>query len=204
MNVTKKATQNTIEHIKKRYHEYRHTENIDEKGSFFSQTCMLICRPTPSYAASSRDEIVGYLKDAQQGKVLTEDRLKSSAGPATISKEIKSKRRRGVYTIRPLQDSEFDFGDETTTAPVGMTPVEMRTKATDEGWIGMRVDLWDQGGEAGLLVKVHYWWRCEERPKTQHEPFQSRGGDWMQCLHDIVYIGPKDGTEGSQCHETLE
>lgn len=54
----------------------------------------------------------------------------------------------------------------------------------------MRVDLWDSDPKA-LLVKVQYWWRVE-------------GGEWLQILHDILYIGPRDGTEGSSRDKILE
>ena len=67
----------------------------------------------------------------------------------------------------------------------------------------MRVDLWDEGGEEdGLLVKVQYWWRFEEIPEHERGDEQAMG--WRQCLHDIMYLGPKDGTEGEDGLEVLE
>ena len=53
----------------------------------------------------------------------------------------------------------------------------------------MRVDLWSDGSvdehgkRESLLVKVNYWWKKKD-------------GVWLQILHDIVYMGPRDGTEG--------
>ena len=70
--------------------------------------------------------------------------------------------------------------------------VEMRARAEgEEGWEGLRVGLWDEiegDGEeerAERMVIVNYWWR-RERP-------EGKDGEekWVQCLHDIVFLGSK-------------
>jgi hypothetical protein len=69
----------------------------------------------------------------------------------------------------------------------------------------MRVDLWDEGGEdEGLLVKVQYWFRLEETLERQRVMGDDGWMGWKQCLHDITYLGPKDGTEGQEGLEILE
>ncbi|KAL7934344.1 hypothetical protein V8C35DRAFT_40108 [Trichoderma chlorosporum] len=166
-----------IDHLKHLYAAYRRTKDIKLKGNYFSPTCLQVCRPQPSYAARDRETIVGYL-------LATADK---GASLATESSNNQSKK--GYYTIRPLRKDEFDFGTDEQVAPAGFTKAsELMQKAEAEEWVGMRVDLWDvvEGKESeGMLVKVHYWWRKEEH-------------GWIQILHDILYIGPKDGTEGSE------
>ncbi|KDN67973.1 hypothetical protein CSUB01_08121 [Colletotrichum sublineola] len=159
------------------YRSYRHTSDIDAKGAFFSSSCYQICRPNPSFAARDRDTIVGYLHD-HAPKTTT----------ATGAKEMPD--RKGFYTIRPLRDDEYEFGTDEHVAPAGFGAAEeVRSKALREGWVGMRVDLWDEVAEGqaeqenSLLVKVQYWWRKED-------------DIWIQIFHDIMYMGPRDGTEG--------
>lgn len=206
------ASSDLIAHIKHCYHAYRHTIDLDRKGLFFSPTCLQICRPTPSYAATTRKEIVQYLIDAQQGNVPVE----TSASPPTEASgnsevtntrtEFRSKAKgRDVYTIRPLKLSEYDFGVDDITAPIGLTVEELERIAKQEKWIGMRVDLWNEGGdEGGLLVKVQYWWRQEKVPDSEQIIDGAPELGWRQCLHDIMYLGPKDGTEGGDGQEILE
>lgn len=199
-----------ITHIKHLYHTYRHTSDIDRKGLFFSKTCLQICRPTPSYAATTRDEIVQYLKDAQKGRVPVES--SSSVGDEkpetlkdTVEKEVTKTKGRDAYTIRALNPSEFEFGKPEHTAPVGLTVEELEELARREEWIGMRVDLWqERGQENSLLVKVQYWWRREKVPEDEQIEGESGGFGWRQCLHDIMYLGPKDGTEGEEGLEVRE
>ncbi|KAF1846557.1 uncharacterized protein K460DRAFT_367316 [Cucurbitaria berberidis CBS 394.84] len=200
-----------VAHIKYCYQAYRHTADLDRKGLFFSPTCLQICRPTPSYAATTRDQIVQYLKDAQEGNVPVETPLSSATEILDISetheqRESRTKAKsRGVYTIRPLQPSEYEFSTDDVTAPVGLIPAEIKHTAEQEKWIGMRVDLWNEGGdEGGLLVKVQYWWRLEEIADTERVMDDAKGPGWRQCLHDIMYLGPKDGTEGHHGQEVLE
>jgi len=91
----------------------------------------------------------------------------------------------GYYTIRPLRDDEFEFSTDEIVAAAGFeTAHQLKQKAQTESWVGMRVDLWSDDNP-GMLVKVQYWWRRE-------------AGTWMQILHDIMYLGPRDGTEGSE------
>lgn len=153
---------------------------------------MQICRSNPSFAATSRDQIVQYLEDAEKGKI-----------PTSHANETNTAEVKGVYTIRPLLSAEFEFSTPDVTAPVGLKPEQLERKARDEGWVGMRVDLWDQQ-KSGMLVKVRYWWR-EEGIVPGEEMEGDRGGrGWRQCLHDIVYLGMRDGSEGGEGSEILE
>ncbi|KAF3034049.1 hypothetical protein E8E12_002033 [Didymella heteroderae] len=194
--------QDLEQHLKILYHTYRHTPDIDAKSLFFSPTCLQICRPTPSYSATSRSQIVRHLKDAQAGKVpLTQSTASDS--PASLSKDEIVAADTGRYTIRPLRSSEHSFGDGVATAAVGLTPADLQAIAEAQGWIGMRVDLWDERSGDTLLVKVQYWWRLEA---AGHETDLGEEGDgkvWRQCLHDIMYLGPRDSTEGEMGLEIM-
>ncbi|KAF2129337.1 hypothetical protein P153DRAFT_366743 [Dothidotthia symphoricarpi CBS 119687] len=202
----------TITHIKSLYHIYRHTADLDRKGLFFSQSCMQICRPTPSYAATTRGEIVQYLKDAQRGVVPVHNFSTASVDTSDplvedVGSEVSNATEKGrsVYTIRPLRASEHEFSTNAVTAPTGLTPDELESKAMKEGWVGMRVDLWDEGGAGeGILVKVQYWWRKEHVENGEEAEGDVDGYCWRHCLHDIMYLGPKDGTEGVENLEVLE
>lgn len=192
---------------------------------------MQICRPIPSYAATSRAGIVKYLKDAQVVDVPVADTSKqlkdinkANEKDTTIkrkpvanvqqeaeenelpqSSNIGKPKSRGVYTIRPLHAAEHEFSINTITAPVGLTPAQLLQKSKDEGWIGMRVDLWTEGApDEGLLVKVQYWWRKEAIKSGETIDGDEKGKGWRQCLHDIMYLGPKDGSEGEEGLEVLE
>lgn len=166
--------------LKQLYSAYRHTSDISSKGNFFSSTCLQICRPQPSFAARDRETIVQYLREA------------SGQGADTSSSTIEEKdklSKKSYYTIRPIREEEFEFGTDDQVKPAGFaTADDLKQKAKTEEWIGMRVDLWDEEGKdgsEGRLVKVQYWWRKEEQ-------------GWIQICHDIMFIGPRDGTEGSQ------
>lgn len=180
-------------HIKRLYHNYRHTTDPDRRGLFFSPNCLQVCRPTPSYAATSRTEIVQYLKYAQQGNV-----------PGVDKTQEEQPQGRDVYTIHPLRPPEFEFGTDELIAPAGLTTKDLEKKAEEEEWVGMRVDLWNEGEGGGLLVKVQYWWRLENVASSIREDKEDQGQDWTQCLHDIMYLGPKDGTQGEAGLEILE
>lgn len=188
--------QDIEQHIKALYHTYRHTSSPSSKGLFFSSTCLQICHPTPSYSATSRSQITQYLEDAQQGKVPLETNIDSDSQPGPL-KEKPLTGNASYYTIRPLLPSEHTFGTAVATATIGLTPAALAASAEAEGWIGMRVDMWDEGSEEGLLVKVQYWWRLEA------ERDEEDGKVWRQCLHDIMYLGPRDGTEGTEGVEVL-
>ncbi|KAK2775852.1 hypothetical protein CKAH01_12661 [Colletotrichum kahawae] len=165
-------------HLKELYASYRHTKNIDVKGAFFSPSCYQICRPKPSFAARDRETIVRYLHE-------TAPKKSSLAEGNTDTPKSK-----GYYTIRTLTDTEFEFGTDEHVIPAGFSSAEdVCTKARSEGWVGMRVDLWDEpivaiDKDDSLMVKVQYWWRKE-------------GDEWLQIFHDIVYLGPKDGSQGT-------
>ena len=106
--------------------------------------------------------------------------------------------------MRPLRPGEFGFGSDDITAPVGLTVEQMKSRAIQEGWVGMRVNLWDEGREEGLLVKVQYWWRLRETANNKRLAGDHSGTDWDQCLHDIMFLGPKDGTENEEELELQE
>lgn len=204
-------TADTIAHLKQAYHKYRHTKDIDRKGAFFSPHCMQVCRPIPPYAATTREEIVQYLHDAQQGNIPAKEQPPSSIDALDDSnaqghrpESPKSTKDRNLYTIRPLSPSEFEFGTDEITAPIGSTVEQLKKKAVDEKWVGMRVDLWDEGTEGGLLVKVQYWWRFEEILDGERVMDEKQAMGWRQCLHDIMYLGPKDGTQGAETLEVRE
>lgn len=168
-------------HLKSLYAAYRRTKDIDAKAAFFSPACYQICRPKPSFAARNRETIVRYLHETAP---------KNDAADTTP-------RMKGYYTIRPMEVEEFEFGTDEHVLPAAFDSSEkVKEKADEEGWVGMRVDLWSElvderaQEDDSLLVKVQYWWRKED-------------GEWTQIFHDIVYMGPKDGTQGSQ-GEVLE
>lgn len=195
--VTDAISPEILLHIKQLYHDYRHTTDLERKGLFFSPQCLQICRPTPSYAATSREEIVQYLREAQNGNVPL-----STDGDIIGALKGEDSPRRSVYTIRPLQNIEVEFGTNVTTTPIGKTVEELKDMAKLENWVGMRVDLWDEGAaDEGLLVKVQYWWRLEQVCGSEQVTEIHR--EWRQCLHDILYIGSRDGTEGKLGLEIL-
>ena len=197
-------TTDTVAHLKQIYHAYRHTTDTDSKAVFFSPHCMQVCRPIPSYAATTRQEIVRYLRDAQQGDVPTKEQSTSSIeisdnlnAEGRKPESEKSTKARNLYTIRLLSPSEFEFGTDEITKPIGLTTEQLKQRAVDEKWVGMRVDLWDEGMESGLLVKVQYWWRLEVIPDGERVMDEKQAMGWRQCLHDIMYLGPKDGSQGA-------
>jgi hypothetical protein len=157
--------------IKSRYTAYYHAADPDAKGLFYSADCMQICRPNPSYAAKDAATIVRYLQESRKNG--------QSMNNASDGSETGA-------TIRPLRDDEFVFESDEVVAPIGKTSAELRQKAEKEGWVGNRVDLWSSvPGGSEFLCKVQYWWRKE-------------GDDWVQILHDIMYLGPRDGSEGTE------
>ncbi|KAH7313778.1 hypothetical protein B0I35DRAFT_410731 [Stachybotrys elegans] len=158
-------------HLREIYATYWSTPSPEEKKAFFSPSCRQICRSDPSYAARDRDAIVAYLHEAG-------DKFKHLISDSPTHK--------GIFTMRPLTEEERrDFGSEEYLGPAGFTSVEeVREQAAREGWVGMRVDLWDDDGrDTGMMVKVQYWWRRED-------------GVWLQILHDILSIGSVDGSQG--------
>jgi hypothetical protein len=179
--------------IKKLYHKYRHTTDIDAKGLFFSPKCIQICKPIPSYAATTREQIVQYLKDAEKGDVpaVSDDSATPSQGDVNPTKQ----KPRGNYTIRPLLPNEHTFTDPSA---INLTSSQLHQQSNDEAWIGMRVDLWGMAaGDGDLLVKVQYWWREEDVVKGEELEGDVAGKGWRQCAHDIMYLGPRDGSEGA-------
>lgn len=72
--------------------------------------------------------------------------------------------------------------------PAGFSSIEqVKQTAMAEGWVGVMVDLWDEGGVhrdgmiGVLLVKVQCWWTEEN-------------DGWLQTLHGTMYLGQRDGT----------
>ncbi|RBA21864.1 hypothetical protein FPRO05_00211 [Fusarium proliferatum] len=167
------------EELFKLYREYRETKSIDAKALFFSSQCRQICRTDPAYAAKGRDTILHYLRES--GDVL--QRIYREAG-WNIS-EMDPASVKSFYTMRPLVTSEKeDFATIRELAPAGFASLEeVRDKARSEKWDGLRVNMWTEDNKGrGILVKVQYWWREED-------------GAWKQILHDIMFLGPVDGTE---------
>jgi hypothetical protein len=195
----------TISLLKQLYHAYRHTAELDRKGMYFSPTCMQICRPTPSYSATTREQIVQYLQDAQSGIIpgvdVSDDQAKSDIPD---DQGILKTPRAGVdfYSIRPLRPSEHEFGTDENTAPVHLTNEVLQRLAKEQQWIGMRVDLWND--EEALLVKVQYWWRFERIRDGEDLEGDTEGYGWRQCMHDIIYLGPVDGIDSQTGLEVLE
>jgi hypothetical protein len=165
---------------------------------------MQICRPIPTFAATTRKQIVQYLKDAEMGKIPVEEPSTTQPNDTSEGRNNHSSAQpkfkpRNFYTIRPLIASEFEFSTPDITSAIKLTPAELHQQAVAEKWIGMRVDLWDEGkANEGLLVKVQYWWRQEEVVVGEEMEGDGQGKGWRQCLHDIVYLGPRDGTEGTE------
>jgi hypothetical protein len=178
----------TVTLLTSQYHTYRHTLNLDTQGHFFSPTCLQICRPMPTYSATTRAQIVQYQKDAAWASD-----LKAQENPKHVDANV-----RGVYTIRRLSSTEArDFSTQEITSQVGLSPDELGARADEQGWVGMRVDLWDEGAplEGSMMVKVQYWWRWEDVALDEELEGDKEGKGWRQCLHDIMYIGQKDGSE---------
>lgn len=210
-----KETEDVAAVLKQLYSEYMQTEDIDARSRFFSPHCRQICRPTPSFAAKERSTIVRYLhetsgRDADATQALMEEEDTPGAGRndqpgSRVAAEAtrgagrdprvekkKKKKKKSCYTIRALREDEVEFGADDAVRPAGFSSAaEAEGVAASQGWVGMRVDLWDDEGadEAGrgkgAMVKVRYWWRRE-------------GDEWLHILHDIMYIGQRDATEGSE------
>ncbi|KAI5458842.1 hypothetical protein BGZ63DRAFT_392150 [Mariannaea sp. PMI_226] len=178
-------------HMRDIYHQYRLTPDPKDKQSFYSTECRQICRQDPSYAARESETIVRYLRESGQliNRILRESGLINTD---TESLPVKT----SCYTVRPLAKSETEeFGSSAVVAPAGYSSVEeLRLKAKSEKWVGLRVNMWtDDGFGKGLLVKVKYWWRLEGAGGDG-----SDDGVWKQILHDILYLGPRNGTEESE------
>lgn len=186
-------------HLKRLYAEYRHTADVEAKSQFFSPDCRQVCRPMPAFAARNRDTIMRYLRETsgkgtEKIQQYAEDPDKTAAirGPGNEIVAGVSTAKKSFYTIRPLTDGEMEFGSDEIAGPAGFDSASaIKLQAEREGWVGMRVDLWDDEGtdragkRLGMLVRVQYWWKEEQ-------------GVWSQILHDIMYLGSRDGTEGSQ------
>ncbi|OAL03814.1 hypothetical protein IQ06DRAFT_111490 [Phaeosphaeriaceae sp. SRC1lsM3a] len=189
-------TSSIVSLIKKQYHIYRHTTDVDAQGLFFSPTCMQTCRPNPPYCATSREQIVKYLADARAGNI--------HSSSSDSSKPTPKPSKQSRYTIRPLKvPAELEFGSHEVTTPIGYEPEELVKKANEEKWVGMCVDLWDEGAVEGLFIKVNYWWR-EEDIRAGEETVEDVGGKgWRQCFHDIIYLGGREGwkPEGGEALE---
>ncbi|KAH7121727.1 hypothetical protein B0J13DRAFT_567196 [Dactylonectria estremocensis] len=178
----------TFEHLRQLYAEYRRTNDLDEKGLFYSEQVHQICRSDPSYAARERATIVRYLRES--GPLVA--RILRDAGQLGADEAVGSNTKANYYTIRPLAAEEaHDFGTVEHITPAGYESVaELQGQAAAENWEGVKVDMWsDDGDGKGLMVKAKYWWRLENAEKD--------GGTWRQILHDILYLGVRDGTEGT-------
>lgn len=123
----------------------------------------------------------------------TEGATDTKKPPHTKAQNISTGQpKKSYYSIRPLEINEFEFSTDAVVQPAGFSSAaEVKRIAKADGWVGLRVDLWDDegvdelGNKKGILVKVQYWWREEN-------------DEWLQILHDIMYLGTRDGTEGSE------
>ncbi|MCJ1388895.1 hypothetical protein MMC18_001746 [Xylographa bjoerkii] len=88
----------------------------------------------------------------------------TNLGTFTASTE---ERVRGKVDMRALTLEERETLPETE-----------RERAEREGWEGLRVVLEDADPK-GRRVVVNYYWRGE-------------GGWWVQCLHDLLWVGPRE------------
>ncbi|RGP77158.1 heat shock 70 kda 12b [Fusarium longipes] len=182
-------------HLRDLYRQYRQTKDINSKAAFFSPHCHQVCRTDPSYAAEDRETIIKYLLES--GPVIEE--IYRREGWLEDQTRISTDPPRSFYSMRPLTNTETsDFGTIKELAPAGFKSVdEVKEKAKVEKWEGLRVNMWtEDGADRGILVKVHYWWRMETS--------QSEDGVWKQILHDILYLGPRDGTEKDVGGEIIE
>ncbi|KAG8167345.1 hypothetical protein KVR01_003034 [Diaporthe batatas] len=187
-------------HLQQLYADYRHTANIEAKAHFFSPACRQICRPRPGFAARERETIMRYLREASgEGKARIQQFIEDTdtpfptSGPAKKTATDEGTQHKSFYTIRPLTEGEEEFGNDESAILAGFDSASsIKLLAENEGWVGMRVDLWDdegtgsEGEALGILVKVQYWWK------------EGLPGEWSQILHDIMYLGSRDGTEGTQ------
>ena len=190
--------------LKQTYHEYRHTSHIPSKARFFSPTCMQVCRPMPNYAALKRETIIQYLYEAAGFQDRESYELAQSSFTAAVTTtadspkdegadpagvKVKALQGKSYYSIRSLKPAEeSEILTDEIVAPLGMTPSQLDEMRRQERWVGMRVDLWDDDVKGkGRLIKVKYWWRREEVEGEEK---------WLQCLHDIMSIGDRDGSEG--------
>jgi hypothetical protein len=216
-----------LTHIKHLYHRYRNTPDISTQALFISPTCLQICRPIPTFSASSREQIIQYSKDAQSGTLSLDNTSQAveenvtatndannqteNDGASNVKEQGDLETSKGaelaklVYAIRPLLPSDTPFSmSEATTLPIELTPSALKKRSKDEKWIGMRVYLWDDGpADDSLLVKVQYWWRWEPVPMGEEMDGDADEHGWRQCLHDIITLGPKDGTEKEDGFEVL-
>lgn len=190
-----------VPQLKQLYRRYAETEDIDSRATFFSTKCRQICRPIPSFAAKERSTIIKYLhetagKDNEMIQSLAEGEVEGDGTKHSLHTKPQDtssgRHKKSYYSIRPLEVHEVEFGADDIVQPAGFLSAEdVKRTATAEGWVGLRVDLWDDEGvdesglKKGLLVKVQYWWREEDN-------------EWLQILHDIMYLGARDGTEGSE------
>jgi hypothetical protein len=183
----------TEAYIEQLFHTYRSTPDLEYKGLYFSPACMQVCRPIPSFAATTREQIVQHQKDADAGNIPADDtNVATTQGTELEPTQVRSKPKL-LYTIHPISVRSASFGTPESCAAIDRTPLQLQQQAEDEAWIGIRVDLWDESDD-GLLVKVQYWWREEQENENKV---------WRQCLHDIIYLGPRDRTEGAK-GEVLE
>ena len=168
----------TSTHLTALYRSYFNAPLPSDKATFYSTSCMQICRPDPSFAAKNADGIVAYLEAERTRSKPKDDPFKGRQAEP----ELQVHCNRCSYTIRPLTSDEMEFGSDEVCLPAGFTAEQMRVKAQREAWRGMRVDL-VLGDGTGRVVEVRYWWRLEARDEGKDE--------WKQCLHDILYIGPQ-------------
>ncbi|KAK7430692.1 hypothetical protein QQZ08_002736 [Neonectria magnoliae] len=175
---------NLFAHLCDLYAKYRQTQDLEQKGIFYTQDCHQICRPNPSYAAQDRSTIIRYIRES--GPLVTG--ILREAGHLDANQDISSTTRISHYTVLPLTaDEAQDFGTAEHVRPAGFSSVaEVQDRSKAEHWVGIKVDMWDDDGyDRGLLVRAKYWWKLNAEDEQ-----------WRQVLHDILYLGVRDGTEG--------
>ena len=187
-------------HLRTLYAAYRSAPSIPAKTTFFSPACKQLCTPCPTYAAHTRDTIVRYLSEAAT----------ASSGISVIDDAVRASdaNTKSYYGIEPGPDvmaGLYGMEDGFVRRAAFASVSALVEQAEREGWVSMSVVMWSDTGkedegvtgvERGLMVKVDYWWRREKDEDEQGEG-NSDGTEekWLQILHHITYLGPRDGSE---------
>ncbi|KAI9166525.1 monocarboxylate permease-like protein [Paramyrothecium foliicola] len=165
------------------YHAYCWSEDFKTTISFISSDFMQICHPFPQFAGHGSMRMIALFREVMNGKTCVE--------AINLAIAERSKTTKYFYTVRPLDPREHEFGREPSVVlPAGFEHTgELRRKAIEEGWRGLRVDTWfhDTASSlrSNLSMRMRYWWRLERgRPKI--------------IMRQYLYIGRRDGNEGTE------
>ena len=156
-----------IAELKSAYFAYRSALEVfdpDQVAKFLTPDCHQIFRPIPSFATDKRAQILEWLTEQRKGR------------------NFQWAESRSAVLTAPLTPQQRVVGLDAVEREIG---ADMRTKAEgSEAWEGLRVELWDEvEGESAddeKKVVVNYWFKRE-----------AEGGQWLQCLHYILFIGRK-------------